>query len=135
MNRQIKIFPAILFFIVLAISSATMAQETAKQDTSKSEMKKMNCSKDNQNSEATMNCKKGAGQATTTEIDVDGIDKNKDDKVFQCQMNYEVILDNPGVDPKCGMKLEEVSLEKAKENLISHGYKVKSQQKQNTITN
>ncbi len=125
MNKQIKIFLATFFLSMLLISSAATAQEIAKPDSGKSEMKKMNCSKDNQNSEGTMKCKKSAEQATTSEVDVDGIDKNKDSKVFQCQMNYEVILDNPGVDPKCGMKLEEVSLEKAKENLISYGYKVK----------
>ena len=59
------------------------------------------------------------------EIDLTAIDENKDGKVYQCPMDFDVLSDKPGTDPKCGMKLEEVSLEKAKENLISHGYKVK----------
>ena len=59
------------------------------------------------------------------EIDLTAIDENKDGKVYQCQMDFNVLSDKPGTDPKCGMKLKEVSLEKAKENLISHGYKVK----------
>ncbi|MCL4551113.1 MAG: hypothetical protein M1495_21390 [Bacteroidetes bacterium] len=59
------------------------------------------------------------------EIDLTAIDENKDGRVFQCQMDFNVLSDKPGVDPKCGMKLEEVSIEKAKENLLKHGYKIK----------
>ena len=59
------------------------------------------------------------------EIDLTAIDENKDGKVYQCQMDFNVLSDKPGVDPKCGMKLKEVSLEKAKENLLKNGFKVK----------
>jgi hypothetical protein len=59
------------------------------------------------------------------EIDLSSIDENKNGKVYQCQMDYNVISDKPGTDPKCGMKLEEVSLKKAKENLLKNGFKVK----------
>jgi hypothetical protein len=58
-------------------------------------------------------------------IDLKAIDKNKDGKVFQCPMDYNVISDKPGIDPQCGMKLKEVTLAKAKKNLIGAGYKVK----------
>lgn len=59
------------------------------------------------------------------EIDLNEIDKNKDGKVYQDQMCWNVISDKPGECPKCGMTLKEVSLEKAKENLQKNNYKVK----------
>lgn len=58
-------------------------------------------------------------------IDLNAIDKNKDGKVFQDQMDWNVISDKPGTCPICEMKLKEVTLGKAKQNLIKHGFKVK----------
>jgi len=58
-------------------------------------------------------------------IDLQAIDENKDGKVFQDQMDFNVISDEAGECPLCGMKLKEVTLEKAKEDLIKHDYKVK----------
>jgi len=57
-------------------------------------------------------------------IDLVSIDQNKDGKVFQDAMDWNVISDNPGKCPLCGMKLKEVSLEKAKENLLNNGFEV-----------
>jgi len=59
------------------------------------------------------------------EIDLKAIDKNKDGKVFQDTMDWNVISDEAGDCPLCGMKLKEVTLEKAKENLIKNGFKIK----------
>jgi membrane fusion protein, copper/silver efflux system len=58
-------------------------------------------------------------------IDLKTIDKNKDGKVFQDMMDYNVISDEPGTCPLCGMTLKEVSLKKAKETLLKSGFKVK----------
>lgn len=58
-------------------------------------------------------------------IDLKSIDKNKDGKVYQDMMDWNVISDKPGQCPLCGMKLKEVSLDKAKENLLKHNFKVK----------
>lgn len=58
-------------------------------------------------------------------IDLKSIDKNKDGKVYQDQMCWDVISDIPGECPQCGMTLKEVSLEKAKENLLKHNFNVK----------
>lgn len=58
-------------------------------------------------------------------IDLKSIDDNKDGKIYQCPMDFNVLSDKPGVDPKCGMKLKEVTFSKAKENLIKNGFKVK----------
>ena len=59
------------------------------------------------------------------EIDLQAIDKNKDGKVYQDKMDWNVISDEPGNCPICEMKLKEVTLEKAKENLVNHNFKVK----------
>jgi hypothetical protein len=59
------------------------------------------------------------------EIDLAAIDVNRDGKVYQDQMCWNVISDEPGECPQCGMILKEVTLEKAKENLLKNDYKVK----------
>ena len=59
------------------------------------------------------------------EIDLAAIDINGNGKVYQDQMCWNVISDEPGECPQCGMILQEVSLEKAKENLVKHDFKVK----------
>jgi hypothetical protein len=58
-------------------------------------------------------------------IDLSAIDANKDGKVFQCPMDYNVIDDKAGICPQCKMDLEEVTIEKAKENLVKSDFKVK----------
>lgn len=59
------------------------------------------------------------------EIDLNAIDQNKDGMVYQDQMDWNVISDKSGECPLCGMKLKEVSLDIAKENLLKHDFKVK----------
>lgn len=46
-------------------------------------------------------------------INLKKIDKNKDGKVYQDQMDWNVISDAPGKCPLCKMVLEEVTLKKA----------------------
>jgi hypothetical protein len=58
-------------------------------------------------------------------IDLKAIDVNKDGKVYQDLMDWNVISDKPGKCPLCKMTLEEVSLSKAKENLKKNGFNVK----------
>jgi len=58
-------------------------------------------------------------------INLKTIDKNKDGKVFQDQMDFNVISDKPGECPLCGMTLKEVTLKEAKTTLLKHGFKVK----------
>ena len=117
MNSQIKIFLSLIFFIVIAISTQAVAQETAKSDSSKPEMKKMDCCKDKGKSDKSMDCKKEADSKSASDInvdEVDEIDKNKDGKVFIDDMCKDVVKDEPGDCPKCGMKLKEATLEEAK---------------------
>ena len=58
------------------------------------------------------------------EIDLAAIDVNSDGKVYQDQMCWNVISDEAGECPQCGMILKEVTVDKAKDNLVKHGYKV-----------
>ena len=59
------------------------------------------------------------------EIDLVAIDVNEDGMVYQDQMCWNVVSDDSGECPQCGMKLKEVSVEKAKENLEANGFEVK----------
>lgn len=58
-------------------------------------------------------------------IDLKMIDKNKDGKLYQDMMDWNVISDEPGDCPLCGMELMEMSIEAVKKNLIDNGFKVK----------
>jgi len=58
-------------------------------------------------------------------IDVSKIDKNKDGKVFQDMMDWNVISDKPGDCPVCGMTLKEVSIKDAIKTLKKHGFKTR----------
>ena len=58
-------------------------------------------------------------------IDVESIDKNKDGKVYQDMMDWNVISDKPGKCPLCGMTLKEVTIDEAKKNLEENGFEYK----------
>ena len=58
-------------------------------------------------------------------IDVAMIDENKDGKVYQDPMDWNVISDKPGTCPLCNMTLKEVTLAEAKDNLVKSGFEVK----------
>lgn len=58
-------------------------------------------------------------------IDVESIDRNKDGKIYECPMDWNVLSDNHGDCPVCGMKLKEYSLNEIKSNLEKHNYDYK----------
>jgi Cu(I)/Ag(I) efflux system membrane fusion protein/cobalt-zinc-cadmium efflux system membrane fusion protein len=58
-------------------------------------------------------------------IDLKAIDANKDGKVFQCPMDYNVLSDAAGTCPKCNMDLEETSVDVAREKLTANNFQVK----------
>lgn len=58
-------------------------------------------------------------------VDVESLDINKDGKIFQDLMDWNVISDEPGDCPLCGMKLKEVSIDEAKVNLVKNGFTIK----------
>lgn len=58
-------------------------------------------------------------------IDVEAIDKNKDGKLWECPMDWNVISDESGRCPVCNMKLIEYSIADIKANLDKYGYEFK----------
>ena len=99
--------------LIITSNALIFAQMQMKSDNSKMEMKKDSVKSDTNNI-----VRKGI-------INLKAIDKNKDGKVFQDQMDWNVISDKPGVCPLCGMTLKEVTLKEAKKTLLKHGFKVK----------
>lgn len=59
-------------------------------------------------------------------IDVEAVDKNKDGKLWECPMDWNVISDAPGKCPLCGMTLKEFSINEVKNNLAKHGFEYKN---------
>jgi len=59
-------------------------------------------------------------------IDLMMIDENKDGKVYQDPMDWNVISDVAGKCPLCKMELQEVTLQEAKDNLIENDFEVKN---------
>ncbi len=57
-------------------------------------------------------------------INVGSIDKNGDEKVFECPMDWNIISDKDGRCPTCNMFLKEYTIDETKNNLIKYGYKV-----------
>lgn len=58
-------------------------------------------------------------------INVEAIDKNKDGKLWECPMDWNVISDESGRCPVCNMRLKEYSIEDVKANLKKNGYEYK----------
>lgn len=58
-------------------------------------------------------------------IDLHEIDANGDGRVFQDPMDWNVISDEDGRCPVCGMFLKEVTIDEAKRNLDENGFKYK----------
>ncbi len=126
---KISFLSAVIFFSAAALANA---QDSSKSSNNKHESN-MNLPAARQGMD--MKGMKMDMQSTKTKIDssivrkgvidLKAIDKNKDGKVYQDVMDYNVISDKPGKCPICGMTLKKVSLERAKENLVKAGFKVK----------
>jgi len=106
--------------------SSSTEMDSTKMDMSKDHMN-MNMNMDHDkmmknDSEGMMNDKNSIVREGV--IDLEAIDKNGDGKVYQDVMDWNVISDEPGECPLCGMKLRELTLDKAKANLEENGFKV-----------
>ena len=108
--RSTKIYLTGIALIIM-LSLQINAQSNQHGNHSKMEMKK-----DSVKSESIV--RKGV-------INLKTIDKNKDGKIFQDQMDWNVLSDKPGKCPLCKMTLKEVTLDAAKKNLVKNGFKVK----------
>lgn len=107
---QLSKFTKLSVIFALVITSAIFAQ-----DKSMHMMKDMKT--DKQSSDSSL-VRKGM-------IDLKSIDKNSDGKVYQCPMEANVLSDEKGECPLCGMDIKEVTVEKAKEKLLKRGFEVK----------
>ena len=58
-------------------------------------------------------------------IDVEALDVNKDEMLYECPMDWNVLSDSDGDCPVCGMALKAFSLEDIKKNLDKYGYSYK----------
>ncbi|MBU2446651.1 MAG: hypothetical protein KJ666_13930 [Bacteroidetes bacterium] len=113
MNFKIKNCIPIIIFVILAFSSQAFAQDKTNSDKTKSKMKKMSCCKNMSHSDHEMKSEK-TEMDEQDKIDLGKSDLNKDGKVFIDGMCKDVVKDEPGDCPKCGMKLKEVTLDEAK---------------------
>ena len=121
MNFKIKNYLPIIILVILAFSSQAFAQDKTNSDTTKSKMKKMGCRKNMDHSKHEMKDEE--------KIDIEKIDLNKDGKVFIDGMYKDVVKDEPGNCPKCGMKLKEVTLEEAKKFIEKNDTNTQTQMK------
>lgn len=122
LNNVIKKL-TVAFVFTFIISASSVAQEKMDSTMNHKNMKMHNVEMMKDSSHKIMEKKNSIVREGV--IDLQTIDKNKDSKVFQDMMDYNVISDKPGKCPLCGMKLKEVSLKKAKDTLIKAGFKVK----------
>jgi Cu(I)/Ag(I) efflux system membrane fusion protein/cobalt-zinc-cadmium efflux system membrane fusion protein len=60
-------------------------------------------------------------------IDVESIDENKDGKLYECPMDWNVISDESGRCPVCNMKLKKYTIDEIKANLDKYGYEYKKE--------
>ena len=58
-------------------------------------------------------------------IDVESIDVNKDGKLFECPMDWNVLTDEEGRCQNCNMYLKEFTIDEVKANLDKHGFEYK----------
>jgi hypothetical protein len=113
------------FALVSLFGVFTLAQEqTDSEKKEKQECSKNCCEKKEKQSDLKPESMDNSTMVREGEIDLVAIDLNEDGMVFQDQMCWNVISDEPGECPQCGMVLKEVSLEKAKANLEKNDYEV-----------
>jgi len=61
----------------------------------------------------------------TQPVDVTALDLNQDGYVYQDPMDWNVIADEEGKCPQCGMFLVKVTIDEAIKNLKDNGYTIK----------
>ncbi len=125
LNKISKIF-LLVFVILFASTVLSIAQNMDSMKMNHKDMKGMHINNDSTHTmkmDTTQNMRNSIVREGV--IDLNSIDVNKDGKVYQDMMDYNVISDKPGTCPLCGMALKEVTLKKAKETLLKSGFKIK----------
>jgi hypothetical protein len=112
-------FIALLVVLTAGLSSAYAQSSCCGGGSSMAKMEMPAAGKD------TIKSKAKSSIVRTGVINVKAIDKNKDGKVFQDMMDWNVISDKPGTCPLCKMTLKEVTVKEAEANLVKNGFKIK----------
>ena len=113
MSYRIKIFLVFVFGILLIVSTESSSQCKSKKDSTKHVMKKVDCCQSKSTSAHASKTKEEANTKIDISKNIEAIDKDKDGKVYIDGMCTDVIKDEPGNCPNCGMKLKEVTIKQA----------------------
>lgn len=113
MKSYIKVITILVSGFLVFHAGVGFSQTKAKTDSTKHDMKKMDCCKKDNSSSAKHSESSEAKPDTSNSIAL--ADKNQDGKVFIDGMCKDVIKDEPGNCPKCGMKLKEVTIKQAED--------------------
>lgn len=113
MKSYIKIITILISGFLVFHAGVGFSQTKTKTDSTKHNMKKMDCCKKDNSRSA--KCPESPEVKSETSNSVAHADKNQDGKVFIDGMCKDVIKDEPGNCPKCGMKLKEVTIKQAED--------------------
>lgn len=116
MKSKINVM-VIAFLALVLTSSFILAQDKMDHSKMKGSDKKSCCTSDKVTSKGSKCAMDKDKMHSAQPIDIKGIDENNDGKVYQCSMCPGRITDAAGKCPECDMELEEVTIEKAKNNL------------------
>ena len=117
-----RLFLLVTVFSVVALFSACGSKESTTQDNQMQEGIQNSGSMGMSGENAQMESK--AEWVRSEPIDVKALDVNGDGYVYQDPMDWNVIADQEGKCPKCGMTLKKVTVEQAEQNLKDNGFKV-----------
>ncbi len=131
---KVKIKIVVLAVITLFISSSFVFGQSEMDHSKMKESNKKSCCPSDNTASMKSKCGMDKDKMSSTKgevivrkgvIDIKAIDSNKDGKVFQDAMDWNVISDEAGKCPLCGMTLKEVTIDDAKKNLKNNDFKVK----------
>ena len=115
MRHVLPAIMAIILALIIACGSDKKDKETQMND----EVNSSGTMQDNQQ------MKSSEDWIRAQPVDVKALDLNQDGYVYQDPMDWNVIADEEGKCPKCGMFLVKVTIDEAIKNLKDNGYTVK----------
>jgi hypothetical protein len=108
-----------VIFILTVLLFTSCGDKKNEESSSQSEMKKEASMKEHQIKSVNSNLiREGV-------IDLASIDENKDDSLYECPMDWNVLSDHDGDCPSCGMKLKVFTIAEVQNNLTKYGYEYK----------
>jgi hypothetical protein len=98
---------------------------SSKEDSKESMQGRMENSGSMESGNADVQMKSSEEWIRSQPIDVRALDLNRDGYVYQDPMDWNVIADEKGRCPLCGMYLKKMTMDEAIKNLKDNGYTVK----------